>query len=72
MMRGASRSDGLFCYLLAILSCHHLHLSRFKAALAEQGVMRPHISHRFPLDQAADALRVLETRSVIGRAVITM
>ena len=42
------------------------------AALAEQGVMRPHISHRFPLDRAADALRVLETRSVIGRAVITM
>lgn len=40
--------------------------------LAEQGVMRPHISHRFPLDQAADALRVLETRSVIGRAVIEM
>lgn len=42
------------------------------AALAEQGVMRPHISHHFPLDRAADALRVLETRSVIGRAVITM
>lgn len=42
------------------------------AALAEQGVMRPHISHRFALDRAADALRVLETRSVIGRAVITM
>lgn len=41
-------------------------------ALAEQGVMRPHISHHFPLDRAADALRVLETRSVIGRAVITM
>lgn len=41
-------------------------------ALAEQGVMRPHISHRFPLDQAADALHVLETRSVIGRAVIAM
>ncbi|MBK8631167.1 MAG: NADPH:quinone oxidoreductase family protein [Sphingomonadales bacterium] len=41
-------------------------------ALADQGVMRPHISHRFALDQAADALKVMETRSVIGRAVITM
>ncbi len=42
------------------------------AALAEQGVMRPHISHRFPLNQTADALRVLESRSVIGRAVVVM
>jgi NADPH:quinone reductase len=40
------------------------------ADLARQGVMRPHISHRFPLDQAADALRILETRQVIGRAVV--
>jgi NADPH:quinone reductase len=41
-------------------------------ALAEQGVMRPHISHRFPLEQAADALRALENREVIGRAVLVM
>lgn len=40
------------------------------AALAEDGVMRPHISHRFPLDQTGAALKVLEARSVIGRAVI--
>lgn len=40
------------------------------AALAERGVMRPHISYRFPLDQTEDALRVLETRTVIGRAII--
>jgi NADPH:quinone reductase len=40
------------------------------AALAEQGVMRPHISHRFTLDEAADALSALENRSVIGRAVV--
>ena len=39
-------------------------------AMAEQGIMRPHISHRFSLDQAGDALRALEDRSVIGRAVI--
>lgn len=42
------------------------------ATLAEAGVMRPHISHRFTLDQAEDALRVLEQRTVIGRAVITI
>jgi NADPH2:quinone reductase len=42
------------------------------SALAGQGVMRPHISHRFALDQAADALRILETRQVIGRAVVLM
>ncbi|GAA0470154.1 NADPH:quinone oxidoreductase family protein [Parasphingorhabdus litoris] len=38
--------------------------------LAEQGIMRPHISHRFALKNAADALKVLEQRAVIGRAVI--
>jgi NADPH2:quinone reductase len=38
--------------------------------LAKQGVMRPNISHRFSLDQTADALHVLETRRVIGRAII--
>lgn len=38
--------------------------------LAQQGVMRPAISHRFPLDQAGDALKALESRSVIGRAVV--
>jgi NADPH:quinone reductase len=42
------------------------------ADLALCGVMRPHISHRFPLERAADALRALENRSVIGRAVITI
>lgn len=39
--------------------------------LANKGVMRPMISHSFPLDQAGDALRVLENRQVIGRAVVT-
>jgi NADPH2:quinone reductase len=42
------------------------------AGLAQHGVMRPHISHRFPLEHAADALKVLENRSVIGRAIITI
>lgn len=38
--------------------------------LAQKGVMRPAISHRFPLDQAGQALKALESRSVIGRAVV--
>ncbi len=42
------------------------------SALAEKCVMRPHISHRFSLDQATDALKTLEQRQVIGRAVIIL
>jgi NADPH2:quinone reductase len=38
--------------------------------LAALGVMRPHISHRFPMERAADAFRVLIDRQVIGKAVI--
>ena len=38
--------------------------------LAAQGVMRPHISHRFPMERAADAFRVLIDRKVVGKAVI--
>ncbi|WP_421996409.1 NADPH:quinone oxidoreductase family protein [Reyranella sp.] len=38
--------------------------------LAALGVMRPHISHRFPMDRAADAFRVLIDRKVVGKAVI--
>src|SRR5215510_4135669 len=40
--------------------------------LAALGVMRPHISHRFPMEQAADAFRALIDRKVIGKAVIEM
>jgi NADPH2:quinone reductase len=40
--------------------------------LAAQGVMRPHISHRFPMERAADAFRVLLDRKVVGKAVIEM
>ncbi len=40
--------------------------------LAAMGVMRPHISHRFPMERAADAFRVLIERKVIGKAVIEM
>ena len=38
--------------------------------LAALGVMRPHISHRFPMEQAAEAFRALIERKVIGKAVI--
>jgi NADPH2:quinone reductase len=38
--------------------------------LAGLGVMRPHISHRFPMERAADAFRVLIDRKVVGKAVI--
>jgi NADPH2:quinone reductase len=38
--------------------------------LAAAGIMRPHISHRLPLDQTREALLVLERREAIGRVVI--
>lgn len=41
-------------------------------ALGEQGVMRPHVSHRFALADAAAALAVLERREAIGRVVVEM
>ena len=40
--------------------------------LAGLGVMRPHISHRFPMERVADALRALTGRQVVGKAVIEM
>ena len=40
--------------------------------LAAIGVMRPHISHRFPMERAADAFRALIDRKVVGKAVIEM
>lgn len=40
--------------------------------LAEQGIMRPHISHRFSLTDAAQSLGVLEIREAIGRVVVEM
>lgn len=40
--------------------------------LARDGIMRPHISHRFPLSDAGEALRVLERREAVGRVVIEM
>ena len=38
--------------------------------LAGQGKLKPRISHRFRLEQAADALRAVIAREVIGKAVL--
>jgi NADPH2:quinone reductase len=40
--------------------------------LAALGVMRPNISHRFPMERVADAFRALIDRKVVGKAVIEM
>jgi NADPH2:quinone reductase len=39
--------------------------------LAGQGKLKPRIWHRFPLEQAADAVQALMDRQVIGKAVLT-
>ncbi len=39
--------------------------------LAAAGKLRPRISHCFPLDRAADAIRAVINREVIGKAVLT-
>ena len=39
-------------------------------ALAEQGKLRPRISHTYRLDQAAEALQAVIDRAVIGKAVL--
>jgi NADPH:quinone reductase len=41
------------------------------ARLAADGKLRPRISHRFPLAQAAEALQAVIDRKVIGKAVLT-
>ena len=47
-------------------------MSRNCRKLAALGVMRPHISHRFPMERAADAFRVLIDRKVVGKVAIEM
>ncbi len=41
-------------------------------AMAAAGDINPYISHALPLEQAVEAMRLLEHRQVIGKAVITM
>ena len=38
--------------------------------LAGQGKLKPRISHRFRLDQAAEAVQAVIDRAVIGKAVL--
>jgi D-arabinose 1-dehydrogenase-like Zn-dependent alcohol dehydrogenase len=40
--------------------------------MAEAGEISPYISHALPLEQAVQAMRLLEQRDVIGKAVVTM
>ena len=39
---------------------------------AEAGKIRPHISHRLPLEDFAQAMRLLMDRKAIGRVALTM
>ena len=41
-------------------------------AMADTGEIDPYISHSLPLENAVDAMRLLENREVIGKAVVTM
>jgi NADPH2:quinone reductase len=38
--------------------------------LAAEGKLKPRISHRFPLERAADAIQAIMDRKVIGKAVL--
>lgn len=42
------------------------------AALVDAGQLAVHISHRLPLEQAADAHRLIESGGMIGKIVLTM
>lgn len=38
----------------------------------DEGKLKPHISHRFPLARAADALAAIVNREVVGKAILTV
>ena len=40
--------------------------------LYEQGKIKPHVSARFPLDRAGEAIRHLADRKAQGKVVVTM
>ena len=40
--------------------------------MAERGEISPYISHALPMEEAVAAMRLLENREVIGKAVVTM
>ena len=41
-------------------------------AMAEAGEIDPYISHALPIEKAIEAMRLLEQREVVGKAVVTM
>ncbi len=41
-------------------------------AMARDGQIDPYVCRGFPLEQAVDAMRLLENRDVIGKTVVTM
>jgi len=54
---------------------HHPEIGRANmkllVELAGEGKLKPRISHRFPLERAADAIQAVIDRQVIGKAVLT-
>ena len=44
---------------------------RVLAQWAAEGKVVPHISHNYPLEQAADAMQAIIDRQVIGKCVLT-
>jgi NADPH2:quinone reductase len=44
--------------------------ARHLPRLAADGVMRPHISHRFPLEKVQEAMAMLTERKVVGKVVL--
>jgi NADPH2:quinone reductase len=36
------------------------------------GKLRPHVSHRLPLDRAVEAIRLLTDRRALGKVVVTL
>jgi NADPH2:quinone reductase len=69
------------CYELMLTpQVLHLHDDRMRqrrileeaAALADAGELAVRVSHRWPLEQAADAHSVIENGGMIGKVVLTM
>jgi NADPH2:quinone reductase len=42
------------------------------AAMVDAGKLKVHVSHRLPLEQAAEAHRLIEAGGMIGKIVLTM
>ena len=40
--------------------------------MASNGEIDPYVCRGFPLQQAVDAMRLLENREVVGKTVVTM